>query len=299
MSAFGASGGSGAVIAVIAVTAVTAVTPLRPQHASAWAAPAPADQAPADQAPAGRQASTCQARCTTSADALGNTGAGRPGPGKAGSGAASAAQLEPPSPTIELVATRPPERCTSRPRRVVTALTALPSPGDPDRRRPEGRCREVDQRCLPGVRARPAGPGAARRRRPARQPARVVRGGRRHLPARRRLGPVRDLGRRVAQVATDYQHVVIDTGPSQEQLLRQALTVSDAFLIPAAPSLIDVREVARTLQLPTSDAFPSARRGGRPSGATLLGRRSPAVARSGATASHVRKRPSCLSASLR
>lgn len=102
--------------------------------------------------------------------------------------------------------------------------------------------------------------------------------------------PVRDLGRRVAQVATDYQHVVIDTGPSQEQLLRQALTVSDAFLIPAAPSLIDVREVARTLQLPTSDAFPSARRGGRPSGATLLGRRSPAVARSGATASHVRKR---------
>lgn len=61
--------------------------------------------------------------------------------------------------------------------------------------------------------------------------------------------PVRDLGARVAQVAADYRHIVIDTGPAHEQLLRQALTVSDQLLLPVSPSLLDVREIGRAMQL--------------------------------------------------
>ncbi len=61
--------------------------------------------------------------------------------------------------------------------------------------------------------------------------------------------PVRDLARRLEQVASDYDHVVVDTGPAQEQLLRQALAFSDEVLVPASPSLLDVREIGRVLQM--------------------------------------------------
>jgi len=61
--------------------------------------------------------------------------------------------------------------------------------------------------------------------------------------------PVRDLGRRLEQVAGDYEHLVVDTGPAQEQLLRQALAATDHLLVPAAPSLMDVRELGRVLQM--------------------------------------------------
>jgi len=61
--------------------------------------------------------------------------------------------------------------------------------------------------------------------------------------------PVRDLAKRVADVVGDYSHVVIDTGPSQEHLLRQALAVTDQLLVPVAPSLMDVREIGRALQM--------------------------------------------------
>lgn len=61
--------------------------------------------------------------------------------------------------------------------------------------------------------------------------------------------PVRDLARRLEQVAGDYEHLVVDTGPAQEQLLRQALAASDHVLVPAAPSLMDVRELGRVLQM--------------------------------------------------
>lgn len=65
--------------------------------------------------------------------------------------------------------------------------------------------------------------------------------------------PTRDLARRVQQVADDYEHVVIDTGRSasatEDPILRQALTVSDHLLVPFAPSLMDVRELGRVLQM--------------------------------------------------
>ncbi len=61
--------------------------------------------------------------------------------------------------------------------------------------------------------------------------------------------PTRDLGRRVGQLADDFDHVVIDTGPENETLLRQALSVSDTIVIPCAPSLFDVDRLGPTLDL--------------------------------------------------
>ncbi|MEP6464412.1 MAG: ParA family protein [Frankiaceae bacterium] len=59
----------------------------------------------------------------------------------------------------------------------------------------------------------------------------------------------RDLARRVADVADDYQHVVIDTGPSNEPLLRQALAVCEQLLIPVSPTLLDAGRIGPTLHL--------------------------------------------------
>ena len=61
--------------------------------------------------------------------------------------------------------------------------------------------------------------------------------------------PVRDLARRVTQIAGDYEHVVIDTGPEQEHLVRQALLVTDRLLIPLARTPIEVDRLAATLTL--------------------------------------------------
>jgi chromosome partitioning protein len=64
--------------------------------------------------------------------------------------------------------------------------------------------------------------------------------------------PTRDLAMRVKDVAGDYQHIVIDTGRapgSDDPILRQALLASDHLVIPFAPSLMDVRELGRVLDM--------------------------------------------------
>jgi chromosome partitioning protein len=61
--------------------------------------------------------------------------------------------------------------------------------------------------------------------------------------------PVKDLARRVQAVADDYDHVVIDTGPNHEALLRQALAVTDLLVIPCAPTLMDVERLGETFSL--------------------------------------------------
>lgn len=64
--------------------------------------------------------------------------------------------------------------------------------------------------------------------------------------------PTRDLARRVSDAASDYAHVVIDTGKSasdDDPILRQALMVSEVLLVPFAPTLMDVRELGRVLRL--------------------------------------------------
>lgn len=62
----------------------------------------------------------------------------------------------------------------------------------------------------------------------------------------------RDVARRVQKVAGDYKHIVIDTGRSateDDPILRGSLMVSDHLVVPFAPSLMDVRELGRVLQM--------------------------------------------------
>jgi chromosome partitioning protein len=59
----------------------------------------------------------------------------------------------------------------------------------------------------------------------------------------------RDLAKRVADVADDYAHIVIDTGPQNEPLLRQALAVTDQLLIPVSPTLMDAGRLGPTFDL--------------------------------------------------
>jgi chromosome partitioning protein len=58
--------------------------------------------------------------------------------------------------------------------------------------------------------------------------------------------PTRDLARRVGQVAGDYAHVVIDTPPNQDALVRQALLCADVLLVPLAPTLLEVARLGPT-----------------------------------------------------
>ena len=58
--------------------------------------------------------------------------------------------------------------------------------------------------------------------------------------------PVEDLARRVRAVAGDYDHVVVDTGPEQSVLLRQALMVTDELVVPVSPSPMELRKLGHT-----------------------------------------------------
>lgn len=58
-----------------------------------------------------------------------------------------------------------------------------------------------------------------------------------------------DLAKRVQQVAGDYQHVVIDTGPGADAILRQALLVTDQLIVPSVPAPLDLRRLPPTFAL--------------------------------------------------
>lgn len=68
---------------------------------------------------------------------------------------------------------------------------------------------------------------------------------------------VRDLARRVEAVAGDYRHLVIDVGPKNPGMLREALKVSDLFVVPAAPRPIDLHDLGATLAF--GDEYPDVR----------------------------------------
>jgi chromosome partitioning protein len=67
--------------------------------------------------------------------------------------------------------------------------------------------------------------------------------------------PTRDLARRVEQVAADYEHIVIDTPPSHEVIVRQALLASRLLVIPLAPSLVEVGRLGPTFD-PAAEVEP-------------------------------------------
>lgn len=60
--------------------------------------------------------------------------------------------------------------------------------------------------------------------------------------------PTKDLARRVGQVAGDYAHVVVDTPPGLDGLVRQALLCTDVLLVPLAPSLLEVARLGPTFE---------------------------------------------------
>lgn len=60
--------------------------------------------------------------------------------------------------------------------------------------------------------------------------------------------PTNDLARRVQAVTDDYDHIVIDTGPEQSGLLRQALAVTDDLVVPVSPSPMELRKLGHTFQ---------------------------------------------------
>lgn len=61
--------------------------------------------------------------------------------------------------------------------------------------------------------------------------------------------PVRDLDRRLRDLATDYEHTVIDTPPADAAIARGALLAADAAVIPIPPSLMDLDRLRPTLEL--------------------------------------------------
>lgn len=59
----------------------------------------------------------------------------------------------------------------------------------------------------------------------------------------------RDLARRVRDVAADYEHIVIDTAPQHDVIMRQALMVTDHLVVPVTPSPIELRRLQETFDL--------------------------------------------------
>jgi len=61
--------------------------------------------------------------------------------------------------------------------------------------------------------------------------------------------PVKDLNRRVPQLAEGYAHVVIDTPPGELAITRSAMMAADTVLIPIPPSLMDLDRLRPTLEV--------------------------------------------------
>jgi chromosome partitioning protein len=58
-----------------------------------------------------------------------------------------------------------------------------------------------------------------------------------------------DLHRRLADIARGYEHVVIDTPPGYESIVKSAILCATDILIPLAPSLMDINRLRPTIEL--------------------------------------------------
>ncbi|GHF63594.1 chromosome partitioning protein [Deinococcus metalli] len=61
--------------------------------------------------------------------------------------------------------------------------------------------------------------------------------------------PVKDLSRRVPQLADGFLHVVIDTPPGELAITRSAMLAAEIVLIPIPPSLMDLDRLRPTLEM--------------------------------------------------
>lgn len=59
----------------------------------------------------------------------------------------------------------------------------------------------------------------------------------------------RDLTRRISPMVGDYEHLVLDTGPKNPVLLRQAIGLAEHVLVPVKPTSHDIPEIVKTFDL--------------------------------------------------
>lgn len=59
----------------------------------------------------------------------------------------------------------------------------------------------------------------------------------------------RDLTRRISPMVADYEHLVIDTSPKNQVLLRQAMHLTDHVVVPVKPTSHDLPEIVKTFDL--------------------------------------------------
>lgn len=59
----------------------------------------------------------------------------------------------------------------------------------------------------------------------------------------------RDLAKRVEQVAGDYDDIVIDTGPGNELIFRQALLATDHLVVTVTPSPMEIRQLRPSFEV--------------------------------------------------
>ncbi len=61
--------------------------------------------------------------------------------------------------------------------------------------------------------------------------------------------PVRDLHRRLPELAEGYRHVVVDTPPADVAVTRSALLAVDEVIVPIGPTPLDLDRLGATLEL--------------------------------------------------
>ena len=61
--------------------------------------------------------------------------------------------------------------------------------------------------------------------------------------------PVRTLHRDLADLGRGYDHVVIDTPPSREDIIRSAVMAVETVIVPASPTGLDVNRIMPTFEL--------------------------------------------------
>ena len=59
----------------------------------------------------------------------------------------------------------------------------------------------------------------------------------------------KDFVRRVTPMMGDYQHLVIDVGPKNPLLMRQAMSLTDGVIVPARPTTDELRELPKTFDI--------------------------------------------------
>jgi chromosome partitioning protein len=61
--------------------------------------------------------------------------------------------------------------------------------------------------------------------------------------------PVRTLHKDLADLGRGYQHVVIDTPPADNSIIRAAVMAADVVIVPASPTGLDVNRIMPTIDL--------------------------------------------------